>query len=274
LYRLTKNVPPIAKTLIDKFWPGPLTLVLKKSAVVPDIVTAGRNTVAVRMPANKIALSLIKAAGTPIAAPSANKFGSVSPTTAENVIDGLGNKVDMVIDGGRTKLGVESTVLDLSGHKLPYRLLRPGTITLEQLNKTIGKVLLAKHAGKIMLSPGMFPKHYAPKAKLLLVKKNDIAAIKRIVKKYVSDNKKVGIMGTTETLNKIPGLKPACSQLGPGSRPDICAYNLYNVLHKFDKQKVDVIIAESINLKGLGLAVMDRLTKASGNKQKLKIKEF
>jgi len=166
---LVTAIPPVARTLIERFWPGPLTLVLPKTESVPDIVTAGRPTVAVRMPDHALALSLIAAAGRPIAAPSANRFGRLSPTRAEHVAEQLGDRVELILDDGPCQVGIESTVLDLAGPG--PRLLRPGATTLEALNEIIGPVDV--HPGTAqdepLASPGMLPRHYAPRTPLELV---------------------------------------------------------------------------------------------------------
>ncbi|MFQ5867791.1 MAG: L-threonylcarbamoyladenylate synthase [bacterium] len=158
LFKLAKDVPDMAMELTDKFWPGPLTLVLRRSDMVPDIVSAGSDTVAVRIPDNELALTLIKESQTPIAAPSANLFGRPSPTCARHVLDDLDGRIDIVIDGGMTFIGLESTVLDLA-QEPPY-ILRPGGVSKEKLKKIIPTVEIYKQ-NKI-LSPGMYPRHYAP----------------------------------------------------------------------------------------------------------------
>ncbi|MEK6958364.1 MAG: L-threonylcarbamoyladenylate synthase, partial [archaeon] len=176
VYELAEEVAFEAKVLMDKFWPGPLTIVMRKSKKVPAITTANLGTVAIRMPKNRIACALIRKAGVPIAAPSANTFSRPSPTTAGHVLADLKGKIPLILDGGTTRIGIESTVIDLSGKK-PV-LLRPGAVTLEQLQKTIGKVQVhgavkstpGKNKKKIFaLAPGMKYRHYAPKAKVILV---------------------------------------------------------------------------------------------------------
>ncbi|MBU1133358.1 MAG: threonylcarbamoyl-AMP synthase, partial [Candidatus Omnitrophica bacterium] len=168
LYKLTEDISDSALKLADEFWPGPLTLVLKKSKNIPDIITAGLDTVAIRVPADKVALAFIKFSETPIAAPSANLFGRPSPTTAQHVLDDLNEKIDIVIDGGRALIGVESTILDLTQN--PPVVLRPGGVSIEKLKKVVKGVEIYKQ-DKI-LSPGMYPRHYSPKAKVMLVEGN------------------------------------------------------------------------------------------------------
>lgn len=259
LFKYTQNPPKIALKLIDKFWPGPLTLVLKKTKIIPDIVTAGFDTVALRMPANEIALRLIKESSIPIAAPSANLFSRPSSVTAQHIIDDLGNKVDLIIDGGKTLVGIESTILDLT-YDPPF-ILRPGGISKEELEKVIKKVKVFCYKNKVLAS-GMFPKHYSPKAKVILIKNNNKNYIKKIMNLALSfKGQKVGILTTDENINKYPGF--IVKSLGPKNNTIICASNLFSILREFDQEKIDIIIAETIKKKGLGLAIMDRLKKAS-----------
>jgi L-threonylcarbamoyladenylate synthase len=168
LLQLVREAPPVALELARRFWPGPLTLVLPKQPGVPDIVTAGLATVAVRMPAHPVALALIRAARTPIAAPSANRFGRTSPTTARHVQDDLGDRIDLILDAGPTPIGVESTVLDLT-RPVPT-ILRPGGLPREALEGLLGPVAVQTHLAEgPMPSPGLLPKHYAPRAPMILV---------------------------------------------------------------------------------------------------------
>jgi len=235
----------IVNKLIKKFWPGPLTIVLKKKGIVPDNVTAGLDSIAIRMPKNKIALALIKRAG-PIAAPSANLSGKPSTTSAKHVIHDMSGRIDAIIDGGRTKIGVESTVIDIT--KKPAVLLRPGGITFEELKKIIDiKIhpsLIKKSSVKKPSSPGMKYRHYAPNAKLILVMNNKKMA--EIIKKYKG---KVGILSFRRKYNK-------------NTKIANCR-DLFKILREFDNEGFNVIISESIPEKGIGLAIMNRLKKAS-----------
>ena len=262
LYRLTEDIPDIALRLADKFWPGPLTLVLKKSKNIPDIVTAGLDTVAVRMPADEIALAFIKFSQTPIAAPSANLFGRPSPTCAQHVIDDLdGSRIDMIIDGGKTKIGVESTVLDLT-QDTPS-ILRPGGMSIEKLREIIKGVRIYK-PDKI-LSPGMYPRHYSPKAKVMLVEGNgniQLEKVKNLASRLNSQGCSLGILAKEENKDKYDGFK--VKSIGPGDDLTICAAKLFSVLREFDEEGTDIIFAESVKEDGLGLAIMDRLRKAAG----------
>lgn len=265
LHRLSRQVPPIALKLAKAFWPGPLTLVLKKSELVPGIVTADLDTVAVRMPANNIALNLIREAKTPIAAPSANLFGRTSPTTAQHVADDLGGKIEMIIDGGKTKVGVESTVLDVTVE--PVRVLRAGGISLERLKEVVGQVKISKELEEGFRSPGMLNSHYSPRAKLILVEnKRDaqVEEVRKLASEYIARELKVGIMAKEENQNKYDRFE--VKVIGKGSELDVCAANLFSTLRSFDKEGFEIIIAEGVEEHGLGLAIMERLRKAAAPK--------
>ncbi|MBU4352960.1 MAG: threonylcarbamoyl-AMP synthase [Nanoarchaeota archaeon] len=265
VYRLAREVPREAEKLINKFWPGPLTIILKKSNIVSDIITAGLDSVAIRMPNNKIALTLIKKSKVPIVAPSANLSGKPSPTMAEHAIQDLYGKIEIIIDGGETDIGVESTVLDLTTN--PPTLLRPGGVDLEKLKEVLGKIKIhpivkGKQIKKIAVkSPGMKYRHYAPNAKVILVEgkyervKNKI---QELTDKYKKKGKKIAIMTTNKNHNYKTG---AIKFIGKDC--DAIAKNLFKTFREFDKEKIDLIIAEGVSDNGLGLAVMNRLRKAS-----------
>lgn len=260
-YRFAKEVPPIAEKLIDMFCPGPLTLVLKKSRIIPSITSGDLDTVAVRMPAHPIALRLIRESKVPIAAPSANVSGKPSPTDAKHVFDDLAGKVDIIIDAGKTKIGVESTVVDVTTN--PPTLLRPGGITLEQLRRVIGKVALHSRRDRhVTKSPGMKYQHYAPKAKVIVVegfRPKVMREITRQVQRYRRKGKRVGIMTTIKNHTY-----DADAVIVVGVTPQAMARNLFHTLREFDKRHVDIILAEGISERGVGLAVMNRLRKAAG----------
>ena len=265
LNRLSKHVPPVALKLAKAFWPGPLTLVLKKSELVSGIVTADLNTVAVRMPANNIALSLIREAKTPIAAPSANLFGRTSPTIAQHVADDLGGKIEMIIDGGKTKVGVESTVLDTTTR--PVQVLRTGGISLEKLQKVIGQVKISKELEEGFRSPGMLNSHYSPQARLILVEEKgetQVEEVRQLASEYKAQGFKVGIMAKEENQKKYNGFE--VKVIGKGTELEICAANLFSTLRSFDKEGFEIIIAEGLEEQGLGLAIMERLRKAAAPK--------
>ncbi|MPW27015.1 threonylcarbamoyl-AMP synthase [Alkalibaculum sp. M08DMB] len=266
---LVKEIPVNAILLIDKYWPGPLTLVFKKSKLIPDIITAGLDTVAIRMPSNNVALRLIQESKVPIAAPSANISGRPSTTKAQHVIDDLNGKVDGIIVSDDSTIGVESTVLDVS-ESIPI-LLRPGGITIEQLESVIGQVLVDKgimHETEIVQakSPGMKYKHYAPKAPLKIIKGDTPLVIKKIneiSKEYQSQGKKVGVLATEDTKQSYYKDNIVIS-MGERSRPETVMLRLFDCLREFDKYNVDIILAEGFSEKGLELTISNRLNKAAG----------
>ena len=248
LHKLTRQVDERTLTLIKKFWPGPLTLVLLKSSLVPDIVTAGLDTVAVRMPAHPVARKFIKLSQTPIAAPSANLFGHLSPTTVAHVEKQLGKKIDLILDAGKCPVGVESTVLSLVGGK-PV-LLRPGGLPLEEIEKVIGKVVRQSKT-KTIQSPGQLQSHYSPRTPMKLFKSLN----------QIPLNNNVGVL-----LFKRPVLKIKARTVEILSeKGDLteAAANLFLALHRLDESGVKIIYAECIPAVGLGSAIMDRLERAS-----------
>ena len=270
VYKLAKHVPPKAVLLMKQFWPGPLTLVLERSEMVPDVTVAGLNTVAIRMPKNKVALALIRESQCPIAAPSANLAGKPSPTNAQHVFDDLKGRIDAILDGGPTCIGVESTVLDLSVN--PPLILRPGGTSFEALKKVLGDVTLHPFVATVeelavseARSPGMRHKHYAPNAELVLVE-GSVPAVVEKVKELIASCKgrgnRVGVLATDETAQKYEA--DVVKSLGSRFNLDSVAQNLFRLLREFDVEGIDVIIAEGVPVEGLGLAVMNRLRKASG----------
>lgn len=265
LYKLSEQVSPVALKLAKVFWPGPLTLVLRKSKLVSDIITAGLDTVAIRMPEDNIALSLIREAKTPIVAPSANLFGRISPTTAQHVADDLDGKIEMIIDGGKTKVGVESTVLDITIS--PVQVLRAGGISLEKLQEVIGQVKISKELEEGFRSPGMLNSHYSPQARLILAEEKgefQVEEVRRLTIEYKAQGFKVGIMAKEENKDKYRGFE--VKVIGKGSELNICATNLFSILRSFDKEGFEIIIAEGVEEQGLGLAIMERLRKAAAHK--------
>lgn len=266
VFFLAKDVPRTARRLGDRFWPGPLTIVFKKSEIVPKTVTGGLNTVAIRMPENKIAQLLIREAGVPIAAPSANVAGRPSPTTARHVLEDLAGKVDLIIDGGKAKIGIESTVVDARG-KTPV-LLRPGGVTLEQLQRAVGKVavhpVVRGKTAKIHRSPGMKYRHYSPKAKIILIegKASKVnAEMSKLLESFKKQRKRVGILATQKSCLQKSDLT---KYLGP-SHEKIAA-SLFEAFREFDAKKIDVVLAQGISKTGLGLGIMNRLGKAAYKK--------
>lgn len=268
--RLAKNVPAKAELLMKKFWPGPLTVVLERSSVVPDVTVAGLNTVAVRMPKNSVALALIRESRCPIAAPSANLAGKPRPTTAQHVFDDLNGRIDAILDGGPTCIGVESTVLDVTVD--PPMVLRPGGVPFEALKQVLMEVKLHPFVSAEQevavgeaRSPGMRHKHYAPKARVILVE-GSVPAVVEKVKELVAacerEDSRVGVLATDETASKYNA--GVVKSLGSRFNLEAIARSLFRLLREFDEENVDVIIAEGVPAEGLGLAVMNRLRKASG----------
>jgi len=272
LRQFAREVPVKAERLMSIFWPGPLTLVLKASKNVPKTTTGGLDTVAVRMPNHNVALALIRESGVPIAAPSANLSGRPSPTTAEHVKQDLNGRIEMILNGGPTSIGVESTVLNLTVD--PPQILRPGGTSYEELLNVLGRVelhpsVLAEKRTRIakVSSPGMKHRHYAPRAELILVEGTLEATVKKvqqITNSHKKAGRKVGILATDET----EGGYEADVVKSLGARTDLAsaARSLFRLLREFDEDEVDVIVAEGVPLEGLGLAVMNRLRKASGYK--------
>ena len=265
---LVESISEEAKKIMEKFWPGPLTIIFKRSSIVPHVITAGLDTVAIRMPDHPIALEFIKASGVPIAAPSANTSGKPSPTQASHVLEDLKGKVHMIIDGGNTGIGVESTVLDLS--ETPPTILRPGGITLEELQKIIPNVVedlsIIKDSKDIIpKSPGQKYRHYAPRAEMIVFTGEInaiIDAINESAKKYIAKGKSVGIMATEETKDKYEvGL---VMSVGSRKNKETIAHNLFSTIRLFDEKNVDIILSEGVDLSHIGKAIMNRLKKASG----------
>ena len=238
------------KKLIQNYWPGPLTLVLPKKEIVPEIVTSGHPTVAVRMPDHKVALELITSAETPIAAPSANTFGFLSPTSAEHVVKQLGDRVDVILDGGKCRVGVESTIVQAVGDEI--FLLRPGGLPTEEIEKLTGKIKLKKHDFLNPNSPGQLPYHYAPKIPMKFINRG-------LLKKL--EDKKVGALLFKENIYGYKFYREKI--LSPAGDIREAAANLFSYLHELESEDLDLIIVEAIEEEGLGRAIMDRLKKAS-----------
>lgn len=250
--QLWSYVDERAEKLMEKFWPGPLTLALPKSDIVPDIVTAGLPTVAIRMPSHPVALNLIKEAETPIAAPSANLLGYLSPTSAEHVKEQLGNWIELILDGGKCPVGVESTVISLA-EKKPL-LLRPGGVPVEDIENIICKVEIAPPTSARPQSPGQLPRHYSPRT-----------PIKILTAKAEREGKKVGLLVFTPPASGEADYEVAEVLSSKGDLVEAAA-NLFLCLHRLDRKGLDVIYAEPVPEVGLGRAIMDRLRKAAGSK--------
>ena len=264
--KLWKETPSVAVRLMKKFWPGPLTLVLPKSKLIPDVVTAGFSTVAVRMPDHSAALSLIRALGHPIAAPSANTFGFMSPTSAQDVREDLGKAIEGVLDGGNTKIGVESTVLKIE--KGRGILLRPGGITVEEIREVIRVEKNIPQKKERHGSPGLLTSHYAPRhAPLFLMDQlfqKELEAYLKALDRKRSPLPRIGLLS----------MRPKKSNSGfyavraLSRRGDLyeAASNLFQAMRKLDKMSLAIILAETVPTHGIGLAILDRLKKASGGK--------
>lgn len=260
---IVKEIPPVAEKLMAHFWPGPLTIILPRKEGISERVTAGLNTVGVRMPDHPVALALIEEANVPVAAPSANRSGRPSPTLASHVYEDLNGKIAGIVDGGATGVGVESTVIDCTS-PVPT-ILRPGGITKEQLEAVIGTVSLdpaLKDEKEKPKSPGMKYTHYAPKAPLSIVE-GSREFIQQLVDGKKEEGFKVGVL-TTEEYQHVYN---ADVILSCGVRSDLAsvATKLYDVLRTFDASEVDVIFSESFPNEGIGNAIMNRLTKAAGH---------
>lgn len=273
LYDLVNDVPELAKKLADNFWPGPLTLVLPKKNIVPDIVTSGLAGVAVRMPKNEIALKLISLADVPVAAPSANLFGKVSPTTAEHVREQLGDMVDTIIDGGACDVGVESTIISFM-NETPM-LLRPGGVPLEEIEEVIGKIEIPKREEHLHQSPGRCESHYAPNAKVFLIESiDDLCKIDfGMISENANNIKNIGLLlfgsvykNMLSTFSKLSNNINITHIENLSINGDLreAACNLFAALRKLDSTNADVIAAMTVPNVGLGLAINDRLSRAKG----------
>lgn len=252
LHDLVQDIPEKAKILADKFWPGPLTMVLKKKEIVPDTVTAGKDTVAVRIPNHPVTLELLQLLDFPLAAPSANLFGLISPTQAEHVADYFKDDLPMILDGGNCQNGIESTIIGFENNEaVLYRL---GSLSVEDIEDAIGSIKIKNKKEESPDAPGMLSKHYAPKTPTFL--EEDVATL---IKK--NKEKKIGlllfdkpleteIVYHQEIVSKNRDLKEAAS-------------NLYAALHRLDKMNLDIIIAQKFPDYGLGKSINDRLTRAA-----------
>lgn len=269
VYKYVKDVSDIALKLMRKFWPGPLTIIFNKKEIISNNITGGLNTVAIRLPANKIARAVIEASGLPIAAPSANKSGKPSPTMVKHVIEDLYGFVDMIIDGGSSEIGLESTVLDITGD-IPT-ILRPGAITKEMLENEIGQVkfdlsLIQDKKNIIPKSPGMKYKHYAPKGLLTVVygeAKKAFNFINESIKEKEINGKRVGVISTFEEKDMY-----RCQYIltiGSNSSEEEIASNLFKVLRLMDEKDIEFIFTRAFTQENIGVATMNRLLKASGN---------
>lgn len=269
LNAIVREISPAAKKLMDAFWPGPLTMVFPKADIVPAKATGGLDTVAVRFPSHPVARAIIRAAGLPIAAPSANSSGKPSPTRASHVEFDLNGKIDMIVDGGAAEWGLESTIVDVSGD-VPM-ILRPGAVTKEMMEEVVGTVeidpaILTKPAADLKpKAPGMKYTHYSPKAEVVLVKGERQAVadeINRLAALDMSEGRKTGVMATEETKDLYHA--DIILSLGSRERPEEIGANLFKLLRKFDFLGAEKVYSEVFSEEGEGMAIMNRLNKAAG----------
>ena len=270
LEKIVRRIPKEAKTLADAFWPGPLTMIFEKADMVPKETTGGLDTVAVRMPSDKVARAFIEASGGYVAAPSANLSGRPSPTLAKYVIEDMNGRIEMIIDSGESAVGLESTIVDLTSEK--PTILRPGYITEKMLEDALreavewDRAIIDKDSKTPPKAPGMKYRHYAPKGSLCIVQGSPEAVVKKInelTKMAQKEGKKTGVIATTET----SGLYIADSVKDSGSRnnEEEIARHLFKILREFDDEEIEVMFSEAFDSKGVGAATMNRLLKAAGH---------
>lgn len=266
MQRVALEPPPLAEALAKAFWPGPLTMVLCRASLIPPMVSAGLDTVAVRFPAHPVALALIRALGAPIAAPSANLFTRPSPTSAAHVQQDLGGRIDMILDGGPAVVGVESTVVDLTND--PPAVLRPGGVPLEALREIDARIVYVPRyaaAGEAVASPGMLLKHYSPRAEVRLFAGPRDAVLARMhaeILQLVSQGRSAGVLALSEdaaVLNSAGHLV----DLGSGERLDEVSRRLFDGLRSLDDRNAEVIFVRAPERRGLGEAIWDRLYRAA-----------
>ena len=275
LPQVAVEVPPAARALGAAFWPGPLTIIVRKRAAISDLVTAGLPTVAVRVPAHGVARALISAAGVPVAAPSANLFSRPSATTASHVLADFNGRIDLVLDGGPTPIGVESSIVDCGVD--PPVLRRPGGVALERLRETVAGLRFEPRAGSVdtpQVAPGQLLRHYAPRSPLTLYEGSRPAVLARVaaeVRTRTAAGQRVGILAPAEDLMALaPAVAAAAAagrvatgKIGARAEPDSIARELFAALRALDEAEVDVILAAGPAPEGAGLAVRDRLVRAA-----------
>ncbi|MGO8950529.1 MAG: L-threonylcarbamoyladenylate synthase [Ktedonobacterales bacterium] len=277
------SIPSLARLLMKHFWPGPLTLILTRRESVPDIVSGGGPTLGVRMPDHPVALALLHYAGVPIAAPSANRFMHTSPTTAQHVLADLGGRIDCILDGGPSLVGIESTVLDIATR--PPRIIRPGGVTKEALqhfipqiqgpdtghNQLVQSPADAGHTivDAISLAPGQMERHYAPRTRLLVFDAEGpraMAAIHAEIERLQGAGQRVGVLLATGEERAMEELSVEVAWLGPRDRLDLISQQLYSILRDMDHKGLDVLVTHTFGTAGLGLALWDRLRRAAGGR--------
>lgn len=271
LCKVAKDIPEKAYKVAEAFWPGPLTIILKKVDELPKETTGGLDTVAVRMPIHPIALKFIKAAGGFVAAPSANLSGKPSPTSSKYVIEDMLGRIDMIIDGGDSDIGLESTIIDMTSEE--PMILRPGFITQKDLQNVLATVsvdetIMSDMSGKAPKAPGMKYRHYAPNGDLTIVDGETNKVIDYINEKVLTarkENLKTGVISTDETYSSYKA--EVVKTIGSRTDEASIARNLFRILREFDDENVDLIFAESFNNTGISMATMNRLLKAAGHKE-------
>ena len=263
LARYCADIPAAAYTLAERFWPGPLTMILRRKPVVPDAVTAGLDTVGMRCPAHPVCRAIIAAAGVPVAAPSGNTSGRPSPTNMADMLEDMDGKIDGIVDGGPCSVGVESTIIDLT--EQPPRLLRPGGVTLEELRDALGEVAVDPAVTRLMgagehpRAPGMKYRHYAPKAPVTVVK-GDAAATAAYIRDHLGEGE--GVVCFDEYAGLYAG--HTVEKLGPATDKAAQARNVFDALRAFDGTDVTAIWSQCPDEGGIGLAISNRLNKAAG----------
>ena len=267
--KIVSDVPESARKLAEAFWPGPLTMIMNKSDIVPYETTGGLDTVAIRMPNNKIALELIGKSGGYIAAPSANTSGRPSPTVAKYCVEDLSGKIEMIIDGGQVGIGIESTIVDLTS-EVPM-ILRPGYITAKMLEDVLGEISIDKTiidstSTLKPKAPGMKYRHYAPKGDLTIVQGQQGAVVDYIngeCARALAAGKRCGVIGTDETVSLYRA--DVVKSVGNREEESTVAHELFKVLREFDDEKIDVMFSEAFDDSGIGQAIMNRLLRAAGH---------
>lgn len=277
LETVARDVPDVARALAERFWPGPLTLILPRAEAIPSVVAAGGDTVGVRVPSHPVARALLAAADVPVAAPSANRFMHTSPTTAAHVLADLDGRIDCVLDGGPCGVGVESTVLDLLAS--PPRVLRPGGVTLEALRAVLPDVrgpepsaAASDGVEEMRRAPGQMERHYAPRARLVVfdaVGDAAVAAMRSEAEAVLARGERVGLLLTDEEAGAMADLRSEAvviARLGPGDDLAEISRRLYASLRALDGQGLDLLLAHTFGRAGLGLALWDRLRRAAGGR--------
>jgi L-threonylcarbamoyladenylate synthase len=270
LNSMAADVPALAHTLAQAFWPGPLTLVLKRRPIIPTTVSAGRDTVAVRMPDHAVPLALIRAAGVPIAAPSANMFTRPSPTNAAHVLEDLDGRIELLLDGGTTPIGLESTVLDMTSAQ--PRLLRPGGASVEALRQHIPDLVFVPRyiesdaEADTAASPGMLLKHYSPRAELLLFAGSPdraLAHMRQTAQAAIKRGERVGVMLPNEDIGTFADLAVVIIPLGPRDDMDQIGRRIFAGMRELDRRGMQRILVRGVERTGIGLAIWDRLVRAA-----------